>query len=258
MKGLLSLCKVPLLKNIFVVNRQCTYIYCIIDFLYCSNCNPLFILSCFFHICNITSCCTFSCVRVTNKILLLTSGRITVITDDDMFLTWQLLDSYTSYNLISIVFQMCKNYVFNIVLTITNATGKTFPSSDKNGFQISAPTSYVMTYILPPAQTHWETNKQQTNNYKTKPGQPFVWCDMYIQCLYICSKTLNQVKQVYKNRSTDSCIFNGYQFIELLFQPTDSYIRVRPTWYRLTQQFIPECTDTYPQHGWKCPKNNTD
>jgi hypothetical protein len=90
-------------------------IYFIIDFLYCSNCNPLFILSCFFHICNITSCCTFSCVRVTNKILLLTSGRITVITDDDMFLTRQLLDSYTSYNLISIVFQMCKNYVFNIV-----------------------------------------------------------------------------------------------------------------------------------------------
>ena len=107
----------------FVVNPQCTYIYCIIDFLYCSNCNPMFILSCFFHIC---TCCTwphvahFHVSECTNTILLLTSGRITecdkpLITDDDMFLTRQLLDSYTSHNFISIVFQMCKkiiNYVY--------------------------------------------------------------------------------------------------------------------------------------------------
>ena len=58
----------------------------------------------------------FHVSECTNKILLLTSGRITecdkpLITDDDMF----LLDSYTSYNFISIVFQMCKknkNYVY--------------------------------------------------------------------------------------------------------------------------------------------------
>jgi hypothetical protein len=31
----------------------------------------------------------------------------------------------------------------------TNAIGKTLPSSDKHGFQISGPTSYVMTYIVP-------------------------------------------------------------------------------------------------------------
>jgi hypothetical protein len=85
MKGLLSLCNVPLLKNIslfisklvgfsklcfscshrnrFVINRQCNNIYCIIEFLYfaivipCSSCHV-------FHICtcNMTSCCTLSCV----------------------------------------------------------------------------------------------------------------------------------------------------------------------------------------------------
>jgi hypothetical protein len=51
-------------------------------------------------------------------------------------------------------------------------------------------------------------DKETTNN-KTKPGVIYV-IYMYIQCLYICSKTLNQVKQVYKNRSTDSCIFKIY------------------------------------------------
>jgi len=40
--------------------------------------------------------------------------------------------------------------LFNIILAITNDAGKTFPSSDKNGIQISGPTAYVMTYILPP------------------------------------------------------------------------------------------------------------
>ena len=99
----------------FVVNRQCTYIYCIIDFLYCSNWNPMFILSCFFIFVHVIwpHVAHFHVSECTNKILLLTSGRITecdkpLITDDDMFLTRQLLDSYTNYNFISIVFQMCK------------------------------------------------------------------------------------------------------------------------------------------------------
>jgi hypothetical protein len=38
---------------------------------------------------------------------------------------------------------------FNVILTITNAIGKTLPSSDNNGFKISDPTSYVMTYSVP-------------------------------------------------------------------------------------------------------------
>jgi hypothetical protein len=88
MKGLLSLCNVPLQKNIslfisklvgffsklcfscshrnrFVINRQCNNIYWISISVFC-HCNPMFILSCFFHICtcNITSCCTCSCVWV--------------------------------------------------------------------------------------------------------------------------------------------------------------------------------------------------
>jgi hypothetical protein len=37
-----------------------------------------------------------------------------------------------------------------ILNTITYNTGKISPSSDSNGFRISGPTSYVMTYILPP------------------------------------------------------------------------------------------------------------
>jgi hypothetical protein len=50
--------------------------------------------------------------------------------------------------------------------TITNATGKTFPSSDKNGIQISGPTSYFMTYILPPGIAHTKNRKiQQTSNF---------------------------------------------------------------------------------------------
>jgi hypothetical protein len=39
-----------------------------------------------------------------------------------------------------------RTITFHIILTITNATGKIFPSSDKNGVQLWCPTSYVMTY----------------------------------------------------------------------------------------------------------------
>ena len=131
MKGLLSLCNVPLLKNITLfisklVDFFLNYVFlvlveillslivrvpihCIFDFLYCSNCNRMFILSCFFlwpHVAH------FHMSECTNKILLLMSIRITdydkPLITEDMLLTWQLLDTYTSYYFISIVFQMCK------------------------------------------------------------------------------------------------------------------------------------------------------
>ena len=123
-------------------------------------------------------------------------------------------------------------------------------------FRLRHPTLWH-TFSPLPKRIERQINNKQTITKLNQDNHLYDVIYMYIQCLYICSKTLNQVKQVYKNRSMDSCIFNGYQCIVLLFQPTDSYIRVRPTWYRLTQQFIPECTDTYPQHEWKCPKNMT-
>ena len=54
----------------------------------------------------------------------------------------------------SILYDKGYTITFNIILTITNATGKIFPSSDKNGVQISGPTSYVITYILPPVHVN--------------------------------------------------------------------------------------------------------
>ena len=74
------------------------------------------------------------------------------------------------------------------ILTIANATGQKLPSSDKNGFQILGPTSYVMTYILVPGyKTVSLCVKFTTNNIAT-----FIWINYCISfvTLYIVFESI--------------------------------------------------------------------